>query len=62
LREVFILQDAFLFHAEQHDVERNAGYLNGTPYYGEPGINQYGPNPKGIGNVDEIDEIGNYLQ
>lgn len=22
------------------------------------GINQYGPNPKGIGNRDEIDEIG----
>jgi uncharacterized membrane protein YhaH (DUF805 family) len=26
-----------------------------------PGINKYGPNPKGIGNHDEIDEIGNYL-
>ncbi len=25
------------------------------------GNNKYGPNPKGIGNVDEIDEIGNYL-
>ncbi|MEO6135927.1 MAG: DUF805 domain-containing protein [Ginsengibacter sp.] len=22
------------------------------------GINKYGPNPKGIGNIDEIDEIG----
>jgi len=25
------------------------------------GINKYGPNPKGIGNHDEIDEIGSYL-
>lgn len=25
------------------------------------GVNKYGPNPKGIGNVDEIDEIGSYL-
>jgi len=24
----------------------------------KPGVNQYGPNPKGIGNHDEIDEIG----
>ncbi len=24
----------------------------------QPGMNKYGPNPKGIGNVDEIDEIG----
>lgn len=23
-----------------------------------PGINKYGPNPKGIGNYDEIDQIG----
>jgi hypothetical protein len=26
------------------------------------GANQYGINPKGIGNYDEIDEVGNYLQ
>lgn len=26
-----------------------------------PGINQYGPNPKGIGNRDEVDEIGSYI-
>jgi len=26
-----------------------------------PGPNGYGPNPKGIGNHDEIDEIGSYL-
>lgn len=25
------------------------------------GVNKYGPNPKGVGNVDEIDEIGDYL-
>jgi len=28
----------------------------------KPGVNQYGPNPKGIGNNDEIDEIGNDIQ
>jgi uncharacterized membrane protein YhaH (DUF805 family) len=27
-----------------------------------PGPNQYGINPKGIGNYDEIDEVGSYLQ
>lgn len=26
------------------------------------GPNEYGLNPKGIGNYDEIDEVGNYLQ
>ena len=26
------------------------------------GVNKYGPNPKGIGNTDEIDEIGSYLK
>jgi uncharacterized membrane protein YhaH (DUF805 family) len=26
-----------------------------------PGKNQYGFNPKGIGNYDEIDEVGEYL-
>lgn len=26
-----------------------------------PGINQYGSNPKGIGNHDEVDEIGSYI-
>lgn len=26
------------------------------------GPNKYGPNPKGIGNIDEIDEIGNYIK
>ncbi|HEY5408911.1 MAG TPA: DUF805 domain-containing protein [Ginsengibacter sp.] len=27
-----------------------------------PGPNEYGLNPKGIGNHDEIDELGSYLQ
>lgn len=27
-----------------------------------PAPNEYGLNPKGIGNVDEIDEIGNYIK
>ena len=27
-----------------------------------PGPNQYGINPKGIGNYDEIDQVGSYLQ
>lgn len=27
-----------------------------------PGPNKYGLNPKGIGNYDEIDEVGSYLQ
>jgi uncharacterized membrane protein YhaH (DUF805 family) len=26
-----------------------------------PGANEYGPNPKGIGNFDEIDQIGSNL-
>jgi uncharacterized membrane protein YhaH (DUF805 family) len=26
------------------------------------GPNKYGPNPKGIGNYDEIDEVGDYLK
>lgn len=27
----------------------------------KPGPNKWGPNPKDIGNVDEIDQIGSYL-
>lgn len=27
-----------------------------------PSMNKYGLNPKGIGNLDEIDELGSYLQ
>ena len=26
------------------------------------GPNKYGPNPKGIGNIDEIEQVGSYLQ
>ncbi len=47
----------------------NTGWFQLIPFYGfwmlfadgDIGINEYGSNPKGIGNVDEIDEIGNYL-
>ena len=48
----------------------NTGWFQLIPFYGlwmlfaegEIGINNHGANPKGIGNTDEIDEIGNYLQ
>lgn len=47
----------------------NTGWFQIIPFYGlwmlfadsENGVNQYGPNPKGIGNTDEIDQIGEYL-
>jgi len=47
----------------------NSGWFQIIPFYGlwmlfadsDFGNNQYGPNPKGIGNTDEIDEIGNHL-
>ena len=47
----------------------NTGWFQIIPFYGfwmlfadgESGINKYGANPKGVGNLDEIDEIGNYL-
>jgi len=29
---------------------------------GDPGTNQYGPNPKDAANTDDIDEIGKYLE
>ncbi|HEY5370352.1 MAG TPA: DUF805 domain-containing protein [Hanamia sp.] len=52
-----------------HDMG-NSGWYQLIPLYvfwmvfvdGESGNNQYGPNPKGIGNTDEIDEIGSYLE
>ena len=47
----------------------NSGWFQLIPFYGlwmlfadsEVGVNQYGPNPKGVGNIDEIDEIGSHL-
>ncbi|HMG84041.1 MAG TPA: DUF805 domain-containing protein [Ferruginibacter sp.] len=44
----------------------NSGWYQIIPFYSlwmmfansEHGINEYGLNPKGIGNTDEIDEIG----
>ena len=48
-----------------HDRD-NSGWFQIIPFYflwmlfadGDFGSNQYGPNPKGLGNTDEIDEIG----
>lgn len=48
----------------------NSGWFQIIPFYGlwmlfaesDYGDNEYGPNPKGYGNVDEIDMIGNDLQ
>ena len=47
----------------------NTGWFIIIPFYifwlvfadGEPGVNRFGPNPKGIGNYDEIDHIGEHL-
>ncbi len=69
---VFIIPAYWFFFAQAckrcHD-RGNSGWWQLIPFYGfmllflegEHGVNEYGPNPKGIGNVDEIDEIGNYL-
>ena len=51
-----------------HDIG-NSGWYQLIPFYGlwlmfaesHMGQNQYGPNPKGLGNIDEIDEIGKDL-
>ncbi len=48
----------------------NSGWYQIIPFYGfwmlfadsVNGENEYGPNPKGLGNTDEVDEIGDYLQ
>ena len=48
----------------------NSGWYQLIPFYGfwmlfadsNYGDNEYGPNPKGLGNTDEVDEIGDYLQ
>lgn len=47
----------------------NSGWYQLIPFYGlwllfadsDIGPNEYGPNPKGIGNIDEIDQIGSEL-
>ena len=47
----------------------NSGWYQIIPFYvfwmlfadSIVGKNEHGPNPKGIGNTDEIDEIGSYL-
>lgn len=47
----------------------NSGWFQLIPFYGlwmlfadsDFGNNEYGPNPKGLGNYDEIDEIGKDL-
>ncbi len=44
----------------------NSGWYQLIPFYvlwmlfadSDDGVNEYGPNPKGIGNHEEIDEIG----
>ena len=48
----------------------NSGWWMFIPFYSfllfflesEIGENRFGPNPKGEGNYDNIDEIGNYLE
>ena len=47
----------------------NSGWFQIIPFYalwmffadGDYGMNNYGSNPKGIGNMDEIDQLGSYL-
>src|SRR5688572_24409643 len=47
----------------------NPGWYQLIPFYGfwmlfadsDIGENEYGPNPKGIGNTDDVDQIGSYL-
>ena len=73
LRMLFIIPLAWLLLAQGakrcHD-RGNSGWYQLIPFYifwmlfadGDVGNNEYGPNPKGIGNIDEIDEIGEYLE
>lgn len=52
-----------------HDRD-NSGWFQLIPFFGLwmlfadgfHGPNQYGNNPKGIGNIDEVDQIGKHLQ
>jgi uncharacterized membrane protein YhaH (DUF805 family) len=47
----------------------NSGWFQLIPFYvfwmlfadSDFGQNKYGPNPKGLGNIDEIDELGQHL-
>lgn len=70
---LFALIPAYWFMFAQgskrcHD-RGNSGFFQLIPFYGfwmlfadsDFGMNQYGSNPKGLGNVDEVDQIGNYL-
>ena len=70
---IFVVIPAYWFLLAQgakrcHD-RGNSGWFQIIPFYGfwmlfadsDNGVNRYGPNPKGIGNTDEIDEIGYYL-
>jgi uncharacterized membrane protein YhaH (DUF805 family) len=51
-----------------HDLGNSGWYLL-IPFYvfwmlfadGEVGENEYGPNPKGIGNTNEVEQIGAHL-
>ena len=51
-----------------HDLG-NSGWFQLIPFYGfwllfadgKIGVNEFGPNPKGLGNIDEVEEIGSYL-
>jgi uncharacterized membrane protein YhaH (DUF805 family) len=48
----------------------NSGWFQIIPFYGlwmlfadsDHGENEYGPNPKGIGNIEDVDLIGDHLQ
>ena len=48
----------------------NSGFYQLIPFYvlwllfadSDPGNNEYGPNPKGIGNMAEIDDIGKPIE
>ena len=48
----------------------NSGWYQLIPFYilwmifadSENGVNEYGPNPKALGNVEEIDDIGKVIE